>query len=219
LTFCDIQILTGLGILLGGFIGLKCYLSAYHWQLIAYLAWFSNLTYVACLTVLRRHLHQRKLQRSVRLVVMTVQWIGLLVSLVPTRFFNWMHSDEQTESFPGSDARCYFKRDTDSSESTAAYESAIISILLTGFGFISRSIKLIRVLSLGTRTQIRGRMSHIFIQKILLPNVHSERPGRPVKRLRRLYFIVSVHLIGKICTDIMASEFFDVRERLGRQAS
>ncbi|KAK3998185.1 hypothetical protein QBC44DRAFT_363714 [Cladorrhinum sp. PSN332] len=72
LSMRDIQILTGLGILLSRYIGLSCYVSAYHWQLVVDLAWLSNLTHVACITVLRGYLHHHPQERKFRLFGMTV---------------------------------------------------------------------------------------------------------------------------------------------------
>ena len=60
LGMCDVQLLAGTGILLSGYISVTSYISAYHWQLVVYLAWFSNLTHIACLTALRGYLHQHQ---------------------------------------------------------------------------------------------------------------------------------------------------------------
>lgn len=103
---CDIQILTGLGILLGGYIKLSCYVSAYHWQLVVYLAWLSNLTHIACLTVLRGYLHHHQRERNTRFVCMTVLWLGLFPAMVPTIFFNWGRN-EPTAADPASNAICF----------------------------------------------------------------------------------------------------------------
>ncbi|KAK4031195.1 hypothetical protein C8A01DRAFT_42322 [Parachaetomium inaequale] len=115
LGMCDAQLLTGTGILLSGYISLTPYISAYHWQLVVYLAWFSNLTHIACLTALRGYLHQHQLERNWRLFFMTVLWGGLIPAMVPTAFFNWPAESmtyfpfkEPTASFPSSSARCFF---------------------------------------------------------------------------------------------------------------
>lgn len=107
LSMCDVQLLTSTGILLSGYISLFCFISAYHWQLVVYLAWFSNLTHIACLTALRRYLHQHQLERNWRLFFMTVLWLGLIPAMVPTAFFNWPN-EEPTACLPPSNARCFF---------------------------------------------------------------------------------------------------------------
>ncbi|KAH6856228.1 hypothetical protein B0I37DRAFT_71750 [Chaetomium sp. MPI-CAGE-AT-0009] len=106
LGMCDVQLLTGIGILFSGYISMPCFISAYHWQLVVYLAWFSNLTHIACLTALRSYLHQHQLERNWRLFFMTVLWAGLIPAMVPTAFFNWSRL-EPTSSLPGSSGRCF----------------------------------------------------------------------------------------------------------------
>lgn len=105
---CDIPLLTGIGILLSGYISLSCFISAYHWQLVVYLAWFSHLTHIACLTALRRYFHYHPLKRNLRLFFMTMLWSGLILAMVPTVFFNWITIGERTASLPSSSASCFF---------------------------------------------------------------------------------------------------------------
>ncbi|KAK0702450.1 hypothetical protein B0T21DRAFT_112739 [Apiosordaria backusii] len=107
LSMCDVQLLTGLGILLSAYLRVSCYVSAYHWQLVVYLAWLSNLTHVACLTVLRGYLHHYPRERNTRLFCMTLLWLGLFPALVPTLFFNWGRN-ESTAAHPASDTKCFF---------------------------------------------------------------------------------------------------------------
>lgn len=104
---CDAQLLTGIGILLSGYLALSCFISAYHWQLIVYLAWFSNLTHMACLIAMRSYLHQKQSERNWRLALMTLLWLGLVPAIIPTVFFNWAN-EEPTSALPASNARCFF---------------------------------------------------------------------------------------------------------------
>ncbi|KAF4847758.1 hypothetical protein CGCSCA4_v005166 [Colletotrichum siamense] len=112
LSMCDIQLLTGLGILLSGFISLSCYMSAYHWKLISYLAWFSNLTHAACLSALRAHFYSNQTERNYRMVLMAVLLAALITAMVPTSYFNWDTPWESTASVPSSNARCFFSQNT-----------------------------------------------------------------------------------------------------------
>jgi len=110
---CDIQLLTGFGILLSGVISLQTYISAYHWEVIVHLAWFSNLTHAACLTALRRYLYENQAQRNWRLVLMALLFAALVVSILPTAYFNWSYeSDEGSAAVASSNARCFFDRTT-----------------------------------------------------------------------------------------------------------
>jgi len=176
---CDIQILTGLGILLSGYIRLSCYISAYHWQLVVYLAWLSNLTHVACLTVLRGYLHHHQRERNIRLFFMMALWLAIFPAIVPTAFFNWA-SWEPAAAYPSSNARCFFQPsvglalyeingprhgwdiDPTAFEHSAALESAIISSCLLFFGYITRSIKLVKIWSETFRECFRRGISRKF---------------------------------------------------------
>ncbi|KAM7215095.1 hypothetical protein V8F06_009549, partial [Rhypophila decipiens] len=66
----DIQIFTGLSILISAFANLQCGISCYHWQVMVYLSWFSALTHLSCLTVLRNQLYNSKGERTWRILGM-----------------------------------------------------------------------------------------------------------------------------------------------------
>lgn len=105
---CDIQLLTGLGIVLSGYVNIfQNSISAYHWHMVAYLAWFSNLTHVSCLTLLRADFHRYQSQRRWRLSFMFILWVTLLAAIGPTLWFNWPHMAILSRSAPLS-ARCFF---------------------------------------------------------------------------------------------------------------
>ncbi|KAH8884072.1 hypothetical protein GQ53DRAFT_830005 [Thozetella sp. PMI_491] len=112
----DAQIVTGIGILVSGFGSLKNGLSAYHWQLIVYLAWFANLTHISGLTFLRNYLQKHRDERNWRLAAMGILLVFLIIAEVPTGFFNWSN----TGPYPGeisaanssSYASCFFEMHT-----------------------------------------------------------------------------------------------------------
>lgn len=53
LMFSDQQVVTGIALLASGYAQLSSGISNYHWQMLVYLAWFSSLTHLSTLTVLR----------------------------------------------------------------------------------------------------------------------------------------------------------------------
>ncbi|KAL3301640.1 hypothetical protein RB213_003319 [Colletotrichum asianum] len=109
LSLCDVQILTGLDILVSAYINMGLdKMSAYHWHVVVYLAWFSNLTHIACLAILRAYLHQHQNERMWRLGLMLVLWILLLVAIGPTLWMSWMVHDRTDGGLPRSNARCFF---------------------------------------------------------------------------------------------------------------
>lgn len=103
----DVQTVTGLGILLSGYSDLACFISAYHWQVIVYLAWLSNTTHIACLSACRAYLFRHQVQRNIRLFFMFLLWVGLLIAMIPTAYFNW-RPVEPSAAQPWSSARCFY---------------------------------------------------------------------------------------------------------------
>ena len=73
LSFSDQQILTGLAILISGYVQLSCRgLAVYHWQIVVDLAFFSSVTHLTTLTCLRTYFQTRNLLRLIRLIFMGV---------------------------------------------------------------------------------------------------------------------------------------------------
>ncbi|KAK0738731.1 hypothetical protein B0T18DRAFT_251810 [Schizothecium vesticola] len=107
LSMADVQTVTSLSILLSGYIDLACFISAYHWQGIVYLAWLSNTTHIACLSACRAYLFRHQVQRNIRLFFMFVLWVGLLAAMIPTAYFNW-RPVKPSAAQPWSSARCFY---------------------------------------------------------------------------------------------------------------
>ncbi|PVH69724.1 hypothetical protein DL98DRAFT_598415 [Cadophora sp. DSE1049] len=87
LAFSDQQAITGIAILTSGFSQLASGLSSYHWINIVNLAWFSSLTHLTILTMLRAHLQQHRALRTWRLISMAVMAIMLSCGLWSTGYF------------------------------------------------------------------------------------------------------------------------------------
>ncbi len=233
LAMCDVQLLTGTGILLSGYIGLHCYISSYHWHLVVYLAWFSNLTHIACLTSLRRYLHQHQLERNWRLFFMTVLWAGLIPAIVPTAFFNWA-TQEPTASHPWTNARCFFDLrgglallDGTALTETMALQSATVSILLLAFNYFGRVIKLTKGLSHTVHVTIRRGTSDRYTRSLVKrinkiatnprPSVTTNsRLSIAVRRALNLVLIkapIALYLVAKLYADFLTSDASDVSSR------
>ncbi|KAJ3519766.1 hypothetical protein NM208_g13995 [Fusarium decemcellulare] len=95
LALSDLQIFTGLTIIISGFVSLcpsetePNGIPAYHWQVLVHLAWFSAITHQGALIFMQKHFQQHPWQRNMRLVFMGALLIMLLIAMVPTAFFNW----------------------------------------------------------------------------------------------------------------------------------
>jgi hypothetical protein len=170
LNMSDLQIVTGLAILVSGFTQLPCGISVYHWQVLVYLAWFSNLTHLSCLTFLRKYLHEHPGQRRWRLAAMGILVILLIIALIPTgnfastkglaviiqrlgapELFNPIGdpaTKEQKEAAskllaePSGYAICSYKYNIPPKDDNPEYMSMIVSVLFVGLGYVSRIVKL-----------------------------------------------------------------------------
>lgn len=149
----DLQIISGTSILISGFFQLHRGLSSYHWAIIVDLAWFSSLTHLACLTILRNHLYNRPLQRMWRICSMAVLLILLVVALSFTGNYGWVTTGSYSFSQHGGveinePAICHLRSIPRSDlRSNPTYCSMVFSILLIVIGFVLRIVKLYKVIS------------------------------------------------------------------------
>ncbi|KAK1759789.1 hypothetical protein QBC47DRAFT_410524 [Echria macrotheca] len=226
LAMCDVQIVTGLGILISGFADLRCGISAYHFLLVGLIAWFSNLTHIAGLTVLRQYLHRRPVEKWARLFFMFTLSVMLLVAMGPTIFFNWAAPDEWSAALPGSYAICFFNptntmqwddaaMDT-AIGNTSAFQSTLMSILLLAFSLGSRTIKLQSSLS-GAVTKMRSRLSNFYTTRVYrVYGIGTATSGRArfTKKGKRMRVALAIHvstlLLFRIYTDLLTSTLSDI---------
>lgn len=79
----DQQVITGISILIGGFSQLRSGITIYHWQTIFNLAWFSTMTHLLTLTVLRDEVRSNTPIRIFRIIGMAVLILMLMVAMFP----------------------------------------------------------------------------------------------------------------------------------------
>lgn len=165
------QVITGLAILLSGFIAVRderAPLIASDWAVVVYLAWFSAATHLAGLTTLRGYLGCRPKTKALRIAAMFLLLVSLIIGLVPTGCFNWsthFPKSEYTAALPKSPALCYFsvtvaqdmwdvhfisntfnlwsdEPPSDRVESTKAMQGMAGGVLFLMYGFTTRCVKL-----------------------------------------------------------------------------
>ena len=168
----DLQILTGLSILISGYAQMSKDLSSYHWMVIVDLAWFSSLTHLACLTVLRNFFYNHPLQRTGRLFFMGVLAILMIVGLSWTGNYTWVsfnysinssHFQKYPLSLQYTDnvmavtypATCRSFPGPVGETTNWSYLSMLLSIVLIALGFLGRIVKLYRILSIGLCARLR----------------------------------------------------------------
>lgn len=208
LNMSDLQIITGLSILISGFIQLRCGLSAYHWQIMVYLAWFSSITHLCCLTFLRNYLFNHPGQRLWRLISMFIIIIMLVVALVPTGYFDW--------SSPASYAICYFGRSPlGRSGLPNSYLTMIFSCSLLILGFLTRVIRLHKVLSIDFILRMKSWLSKV--ARRCLWRVYAWCQAEPnAKGLRRslvYHPLLACFFMLRVSLDVYSSMFMEVNNR------
>lgn len=149
LTFSDQQAVTGIALLGSGYAQLNSGIDRYHWQILVYLAWFSSLTHLTTLTVLRQHFLHNPAARLGRVVLMLITVAMLAIALLPTGDTQWSFGDDwgyrQSQGVP---ARCYFQRlgpynhERHFDIRSLGSISMIISIFVLASGYLTRAVKL-----------------------------------------------------------------------------
>ena len=210
----DLQILTGISILISGFIQLPCGLSCYHMNILAHLAWFSSLAHLACLTFLRNYLYNRPGERAWRLVSMGVLVVLLIFALIPTGNYYWSHEDpyeyEDDYPLPSDYAICYFRRSTTVDPLTFA--SMILSVLLIGWGFVFRVVRSHKSLSIdvvGRARQWTSAKYRKYLRKLFEYYEVQKYPGT-LQHLLVYRPVISVFLMLRVVLDAWSSMFVEV---------
>lgn len=128
LAMSDLQLATVIAILISGYSQLHCGLSCYHWNIVGQLAWFSSLTHLSCLTLLRNHLYNHPAERQWRLLFMFILIVMLITSMAPTGNYDWDHNEIVNRPSQPDYAICYYSKPP--ARSSAAYLSMIALVLL-----------------------------------------------------------------------------------------
>lgn len=159
----DQQVITGISILLGGFSQLQSGITIYHWQTIFNLSWFSTMTHLLTLTVLRDEARSNTPIRSFRVVGMAVLILMLMAAMFPIGYtvggsqlplnfpalclyrpgldWGWWETGISPESFEAS----VMKSETWPGPIEKKYGSLYIAFILVIliYGFVSRALLLL----------------------------------------------------------------------------
>jgi hypothetical protein len=211
----DLQIVTGVSILISGYAQLRCGVSTYHWQVMVWLAWFSSLTHMACLTFLRNYLYTHPAERLWRLLGM-LSIAGLLfVAMLPTFNYNLLPFDgNNTEALyptPADQAICYF-RPGHTSAGHRGGERAVASMILLIVGFLFRAVRLHKSVSIGMLGRLRKRIRDFVIQKLEALYNWCDVANSPHSPKRTLLYwpILASRLSVKVFWDFLTSMYFEV---------
>jgi hypothetical protein len=210
----DLQILTGTSILISGYVQLHCGLSAFHWQIIVFLAWFSSITHLSCLTFLRNYLYNRPAERAWRLVAMFLMLVMLLVAMIPTGAYNWTDfyysGDGYPTPAPSDYAICYLRPDGNDDQLTFA--TMVISVILLALGFIYRVIRMHESLSVtivGRAREFCSEKARYVLRRIYTKS-GMETSGLTLNRFLFYRPILALFFTGRALLDLWNSMLMEV---------
>lgn len=217
----DLQIVTGLAILLSGFAQLKCGLAAMNWRIILDLAWFSCLTHMSCLVMLRRYLHTHTFERVWRLFAMGILAALLAVGLLLTANPKWLLLTEATKATPAiCILGCYLKpganKEWVKTHSSIPSEelwnpsewfwTPLFSAIFLLSAFISRVVRLHKFLFVGVTRATKWL--HYHIQRLLwlaFRNLCTEGDMYSLKRSLGYRPVFAIVMILRLVLDSWAS--------------
>lgn len=210
--------MTGIAILASGYSQLACGLSSYHWQIIIYLAWFSSLTHLTTLTVLRPYLHKYHLLLLLRLLFMATVLCLLGYALLPTGNAGWL-TELQGELVLGVPAQCFYKQlfaHENYPSGSSQFNSMLTSLLVLTSSYLMRVIKLSQKGSRLTRYYLRSKpgawWKNRLHQRAVLYAQASATWNRSKLLLHRTEVTVFVMVLAAF--DIVESTLWEVSQRI-----
>lgn len=163
LTYSDIQVITGIAILLAGYLQLSSGISLYHWRVVSNLAWFSSVTHIATLTSLRKYFKRRPALAYCRIIAMVINLILLGVASGPANYQD-PNPDTERRRFYAYPAKCFYEQNKHKpTELNYLMLAASLVFLITSY-----TIRVIRI------SVTCSRLTHEWLRV---------RPGNWVKRI------------------------------------
>ena len=208
LMFSDQQLVTGLALLISGYAQLRCGIQAYHWQMIIYLAWFSSLTHLTTLTILRQFFRDNPAPRLWRAVLMLVMVTLLGIALLPSGDIWW------DAALP---ALCYFRRLVARSPEkrfqpgVISTGSMLISVTVLFSGYLTRLVKLSKHATSFTKLWMRTKPGRILKNAFKNSMQRAEKPDASIYwRLKHLV-LETAYMLLRVWFDIYESTLWEVR--------
>ena len=143
LTLSDQQLVTGLAVLVAGFVS-PCSMSMYHFNIIAALGWFSSTTHLSTLAVLRIYFIEHPRLRNWRVVAMLL----VLALLIVAQFITGVSTLDN--SLP---VRCAF---TSSASSSSNFLNPLTLTVVIGFLIATYSERIVRLYILDPEWSIQA---------------------------------------------------------------
>jgi hypothetical protein len=143
LILSDTQLVTGLGILIAGYSQLKCGISAYHWQIMVFVAWFASFSFLSAMTFLEGYFQTNNNMRLIRVGFMIVLASLLVAALLPTGSRNWLdlfHEAQGEAYYPSLSTLCFYKQLT-MGNFTTTWDPKIWSMVFSVFVVVTSYLR------------------------------------------------------------------------------
>lgn len=196
LILSDTQLVTGLAILIGGYSQLNEGISAYHWQIMIYVAWFSSFSFLSAMAFLEDYFQANQSLRIIRVFFMFILASFLIVALIPTGSDLWLNLYRNIGFYPSLDAKCYYEQmvSKGSKNYTAAggikLWSMIVSIFVVAISYLHSGVRLFDPTANFTRRYIRAWPGSYLKRGLLYLERRSMRPGIRASLWTLLYLLV-----------------------------
>ncbi|KAH0429357.1 hypothetical protein CcaCcLH18_08479 [Colletotrichum camelliae] len=218
----DIQIATGLAVLISGYHELPRMISAYHWMMIVYTAWFSSVAHLAALSHLRTY-YANHPERSIwRLVLIFCVVTMLSVAMfINTPIKVKMDASDRIQ-LADYRAICLFnesKLSNGSVPEVAMLADTIFSVSMLAFGLIIRTVKMSRGVSRWTgchRSFVRSKLAFIVkgedigLRRVLGHHVYTLFIARPLAAswiLGRLYLELCSSFLAEVAWVVITASW------------
>ncbi|PSN68909.1 hypothetical protein BS50DRAFT_632753 [Corynespora cassiicola Philippines] len=214
LILSDTQVVTGLAILTAGYSQLECGITAYHWQIMVFVSWFSSFTFLAAMTFLEDYFQTNNKLRIIRLFFMFILSSLLVVALLLTGSQNWLDLlNEGGGFYPSLSALCYYQQITMESFTDGGPRlwSMVFSILVVGLSYIHGGIRLFDPKAEFTRRYFR-KMPGTYLKRIVnfLDHKSKQRGIRAAPWILPLLLAYSTFVIARSSYDIAESMLLEI---------
>ena len=178
MSLSDLQIISGIAILVSGYYAGTRGLSGYHWKMMVRVAWFSTITHLAALSCLRTHLYQNQVKRFLRLVLIGILAVMVITATMATADAGFR--DDQP-------AICFLRLPRYGSNINNL--DVVLSVLLLAYNILLRMLKLHRTVSEVWADKVRGAIVWLLQPTVKLASLCLASP-RLNRRVRLCLYIV-----------------------------
>ncbi|KAH7120800.1 hypothetical protein B0J11DRAFT_438088 [Dendryphion nanum] len=160
LILSDTQLVTGLAILISGYSQLSCGITAYHWQIMVYIAWFSSFSFLSAMAFLEGYFLMNTSLRIIRVCLMFILASLLIAALLPTGSRSWLNLlPDEGGFYPSLHAICFFQQLGILGFNTHTGPklwSMIVSVIVVALSYIHTGIRLFDPTAALTRKYLRA---------------------------------------------------------------